>query len=77
MFSIFSSGGFISIELFNSRAEKLHSYLTKGKKLLVSGDLLIETVKTQSDGGQDKYSTFISVQAKDIVFLDTKSEQAA
>jgi single-strand DNA-binding protein len=62
---------YIKCELFNSRAEKIGPFIKKGERLMVTGQLIIETVENESDG-KKSYSNFISVNAKEIVFLSTK-----
>lgn len=56
--------------MFGQRAEKMSSFLTKGKKLLVEGEPTIK--KFTNKDGEDKYYTQVFV--KNIEFLSSGNQ---
>lgn len=59
---------FLNVSIFGKRAEALAEYLTKGRKVLVEGNLSVE---------QGEKRTFVKVYARQIEFLDRKEAPAS
>lgn len=62
---------FFRVTTWNKLAESCQKYLTKGRKVAVTGSVSVSTYKTQ-DG---QFRAVLEVNADDVEFLNTKTEQ--
>lgn len=63
---------FIDISVFGRGAELAHQYLSKGRRVLVEGRLVLDTWEDKNGGGKRSKH---SIAADNIQFLDSKGDR--
>lgn len=66
---------FFVCEAFNSVAENVYKYIKKGSKILVEGEMRMDTQTSTNESGGTDYRTFPKVRVSRIEFLESKKAE--